>query len=67
MAVFRRRLARARATGVARFAADYPRLLEGWGGRSVLESQESVAALLKAMDPEVESARPGFFRRMFGG
>jgi hypothetical protein len=67
MAAIRRRLTRAREAGIARFAADYPRLLEQWGGRGVLESPESVAALLKTIDPEVGLARPGFFRRLLGG
>ena len=61
-----RRYFRRRAAGViGRFAADYPRLVETWGGRGVLESRETVAALIRTYDPN--PPRPGFFRRLFGG
>jgi hypothetical protein len=67
MAAVRRHLARTREARVARLAADYARLVEGWGGRAVLESLESVEAVLRTTDPAAEPARPGFFRRLFGG
>lgn len=67
MAALRRHLARTREAGIDRFVADYQKLVEGWGGRGVLESPESVAALLKTIDPSATAGRPGFFRRLFGG
>ena len=67
MAAVRRWLARAREAEIDRFAADYPRLVEGWGGRGVLESPESVAALLRTIDPAAGAGRAGFLRRLFGG
>ncbi len=53
--------------GVGQFAADYPRLVAGWGGRGTLEGGETIAALLKTYDPEAAVRRPGFLRRLFGG
>ncbi|MFO0797508.1 MAG: serine/threonine-protein kinase [Gemmataceae bacterium] len=50
-----------------RFAADYPRLVESWGGRHVLESPEAMAAVTKSIDPSAGANSGGIFRRMFGG
>ncbi|HYH69438.1 MAG TPA: hypothetical protein VD866_32385, partial [Urbifossiella sp.] len=50
-----------------RFAADYPRLVETWGGRHVLESPEAMEAVTKLIDPTAGTGQGGFFRRMFGG
>lgn len=66
MAAVRRHLARVREDRIAGFAADYPKLVEAWGGRSVLESPASVAALLRSLDPAAAAGSPGFFRRLFG-
>jgi hypothetical protein len=38
-----------------RFAADYPRLIEQWGGRGMLESPPAFEALLKKYDPPAET------------
>jgi len=67
MGAVRRHQVQKREAGIERFAADYPRLVEGWGGRIVLESPESVTALLKTIDPVAMASPPGFFRRLFGG
>ena len=66
MAAARRQLARTLKAGIDRFAADYPRLVEAWGGWEVLKSPEAVAALLRTIDSG-RASRPGFFRRLFGG
>jgi serine/threonine protein kinase len=50
-----------------RFVADYPRVVEGWGGRPMLESEQSVAAVMRLIDPEAGAAKRGWFRRLFGG
>ncbi|MBX9578743.1 MAG: hypothetical protein K2X87_00400, partial [Gemmataceae bacterium] len=49
-----------------RLAADYPRLVEAWGGRVVLESRQTVAALTRMLDP-AGADKPGWLRRLFGG
>jgi hypothetical protein len=67
MASVRRWLVRTREAEIDRFAADYPRLVEGWGGRGVLESTTAVAALLRTIDSSIAAGRLGFFRRLFGG
>lgn len=66
MAAIRRHFRQKAVTTVDRFAADYPRLVEGWGGRRVLESRETLAALIKTYDP-AEGNRVGWLRRLFGG
>jgi hypothetical protein len=66
MARIRRAQQRKREAAVARFANDYPRVVESWGGPQVLESQETLAALLRTYDPD-SSPRPGWLRRLFGG
>ena len=50
-----------------RFAADYPRLVEAWGGRHILESPEAMDAVTKLIDPSAGAGQGGFFRRLFGG
>jgi len=50
-----------------RFLADYPQLVQQWGGREVLKSRETLAALIKTYTPESESWKPGWLRRFFGG
>lgn len=50
-----------------RFTADYPRLVESWGGRHVLESPEAMDAVTKLIDPTAGASTGGFFRRLFGG
>jgi serine/threonine protein kinase len=54
-------------TVAAQFVADYPLLLESWGGRLMLESEESVAAVMRLLDPNAGRGRAGLFRRLFGG
>jgi serine/threonine protein kinase len=66
MARIRRSQQRKREAGIARFANDYPRVVEAWGGPQVLESQETLAALLRNYDPD-SVPRPGWLRRLFGG
>lgn len=66
MARIRRSQDRKREAGIARFANDYPRVVESWGGPQVLESQETLAALLRTYDPD-SVPRPGWLRRLFGG
>jgi hypothetical protein len=64
MAAARRAVRRGWEATLARFAADYPRLVEGWGGPDVLRSPEAVAGLLRMHDP---TWRPGLLRQWFGG
>ncbi len=67
MSAVRRAQARKWKTTADRFATDYPRLVEAWGGRHVLESPETVAAVTKALDPDAARGRAGYFRRLLGG
>ncbi|MBN9517629.1 protein kinase [bacterium] len=67
MSAVRRAQARKWKTAADRFAADYPRVVEAWGGRNVLESPEAVAAVTRVLDPDAARGRAGFFRRLFGG
>jgi hypothetical protein len=66
MALIRRNARRKAAATIDRFAADYPRLVEGWGGRTVLESRETLGALIRTYDPS-PPGRVGWLRRLFGG
>jgi serine/threonine protein kinase len=67
MAAIRRSGRRQTTAAIDRFAADYPRLVESWGGRNVLESRETVGALIKTYSPEPPPEQPGWLGRMFGG
>lgn len=51
----------------ARFEADYARLVAAWGGSAVLQSQETVAALIRVIDPDAGRKPAGIFRRIMGG
>jgi hypothetical protein len=51
MAAMRRNLHRKLEEAVGRFAADYSRLVEAWGGPAVLRSPEALAGLLKTFEP----------------
>ncbi|MBX9623066.1 MAG: hypothetical protein K2X82_04555, partial [Gemmataceae bacterium] len=59
---FRRRAVASRD----RFVADYPRLVDGWGGPVVLGSRETVGALIKMLDPAA-AEKTGWLGRLFGG
>ncbi|WP_145242777.1 serine/threonine-protein kinase [Urbifossiella limnaea] len=67
MAAVRVRQARWVAETTDRFAADYPRLVEAWGGRRVLDSPESLEAITRLLDPAAAGGRGGWLRRVFGG
>jgi hypothetical protein len=66
-AAIRRNQDRKWAGACDRFAADYPRLVASWGGRHVLESPETMAAVTRVLDPAAGAARPGLIGRLFGG
>jgi hypothetical protein len=66
MAAIRRHLRRKWEAAVTRFGADYPKLVESWGGPQVLRSGETLEALLRAYDPAAVPQR-GLFRRLFDG
>jgi hypothetical protein len=67
MALIRRNARRKATVKIDRFAADYPRLVEGWGGRGVLESRETLGALIRTYSPESSQEKGGWLGRMFGG
>ncbi|HEX4612764.1 MAG TPA: serine/threonine-protein kinase, partial [Urbifossiella sp.] len=67
MAAVRRAQDRKWAAAAARFEGDYSRLVESWGGRHVLESQEAMAAVTRLFAPPDPSGPAGFVRRLFGG
>lgn len=67
MAKIRERQDRWVSQATDQFAADYPRLIEAWGGRRVLDSQESLEAINRLLDPVAAGGGGGLFRRLFGG
>jgi serine/threonine protein kinase len=67
MARARRAVAQKREAGIARLAADYPKLVEAWGGVGVLESPEAIAALLRTYDPSIPTGKAGYLRWLLGG
>jgi hypothetical protein len=67
MATVRQRQDRRLEKTIDRFATDYPRLVEGWGGRHILDSTESLDAVTRLLDPAAAAGSGGFFRRLFGG
>ena len=66
MSLIRRHFRRRAVETIDRFAADYPRLVDTWGGRTVLESRETIAALVRTYEPAT-AQRAGWLRRLFGG
>ena len=50
-----------------RFEADYARLVAAWGGPAILQSHETVAALIRVIDPAAGRRSAGIFRRIMGG
>jgi serine/threonine protein kinase len=67
MAAIRRNYRRKMVEAGNNLAADYPPLVSQWGGRRVLDSRETLAALIKTYTPEAWSTKGGWFRRLFGG
>jgi serine/threonine protein kinase len=67
MARIRRHLRQKWDEAAGQLVADYPQLVAAWGGRGMLQTEETIAALLKTYDPESAAGRPGLVSRLFGG
>jgi hypothetical protein len=67
MSVVRQRQDRWVTRTADRLATDYPRLVEAWGGRHVLDSTETLDAVTRLLDPTAGAKPAGFLGRLFGG
>ncbi len=67
MAAIRKSFRRKMVEAGDNLAADYPQFVNQWGGRRVLDSRETLAALIKTYTPEAWNTKGGWFRRLFGG
>jgi serine/threonine protein kinase len=67
MRLIRLRQDRRVAAVIDRFVADYPRLVDAWGGRNAVESPEALESVTRMLDPKAAAGRVGFLGRLFGG